>query len=375
MTCKVRFVRSVEAFTALKQIWNELLSQSPVDNYFLRWEWLWNWWQVFANDNDKLTILILESDGKIIGIAPLYTGTRLLGGIFPVRRLMFLGTQPNGEGDIGSEYMDIIYKDGHEKLVVSTTLSAIENNELCDEIYFERIDTSSRTFGLLKAEASRRNYKLFLFNTVVAPYIQLPSNWEDYLNSLSSSMRYKIRKERRKMVSRGDILFKKIDINDDIDEAFSELIKLHQMRWQNKGEDGAFSRNKFKLFHQRMIRELIENNQLELILLLEGRTYKAAIYNISYKNKIYFYQSGIDTENSKITYGYLLHSYCIESAINSGLDEYDFLLKGTDDSYKDKLAKECREISDIYIPRKWVIYFSVKLKGVARSVYRRLKMR
>lgn len=366
-------IKSNDDFGKLERVWNELLSQSPANNYFLTWEWLWNWWQVFARTDDELSIFVLEKGDKVAAIAPFYVRKKLLRGIYPVRRMMFLGTQEEDDGDVGSDYMDIICGEGEERGCIGNIFEFISKRNLCDEIYLSKINSASGTFDLLQKESDKHNFLKIIVNDFVSPYIKLPSKWDDYINSLSASMRHKIRKERRKLQKSGNVVIKKVDDKSDLIKGFDELVRLHRKRWEAKGMRGAFSNEKFISFHKRLIPSMMDKKQLELVFLSEDNGNKAVLYNIIYNNKIYFYQSGREINENKTAYGYLLHSYCIEDAIRQGLGEYDFLPKGGADDYKDRFSTSSRRLSDIYMARHPALKQFMRVRESSRKVYHVMK--
>src|SRR3989304_6458645 len=163
-------------------------------------------------------------------------------------------------------------------------------------------------------------------------------------------MRYKIRNERRKLEkSTGNIAIRSTSDEIELSSDFQEFIRLHQTRWLSRNMGGAFLSAKFTLFHKKVVRSLMKSGYLDLVFLSVGGKIKAAMYNIIYNNKVYFYLSGLDTNNGKGAFGLVLHSYCIEDAIQQGMNEYDFMLKGTMDDYKDRWTREARTISDLYM--------------------------
>jgi CelD/BcsL family acetyltransferase involved in cellulose biosynthesis len=370
---KFRLIKTNEEFRQLEPIWNDLLSLSPADNYFLTWEWLWNWWQVFSETSDELRILVIENGNAIIGIAPFYVRKRFLGGIYPVRRMMFIGTQEHGEGDVGSDYMNVIYREGNAKSVVHAVLMAITEHDLSDEIYLSKMDTASNTFDLFQQKARKAGYLSLIADEFVSPYIELPATWDDYLATLNSSMRYKIRNERRKLQKSGNMVTNRVKNGDDLERWLKELSDLHKNRWEAKGTEGAFSHPKFTAFHKNIMPSMLRDGRLELVMLSENGSTKAVLYNIAYNGKIYFYQSGIDTVEGKAAYGYVLHSHCIEEAIKRGLREYDFLPMGQSDDYKLRFAKDRRLVSDLYMARSWPAKQFTKARESARSIYHSIK--
>jgi CelD/BcsL family acetyltransferase involved in cellulose biosynthesis len=371
----VRTIRSTEGFTALEKTWNDLLSRSPSDNYFMTWEWLWNWWQVYAAPGDKLTILLIEEGDETIGIAPFYVRKRLLGGIYPVRRMMFLGTQESGDGDVCSDYLDIIYRDGEEGKIAGLLFKAIAEKDVCDEIYLSKMDTASKTVALIRGEAGKLKSLTTIAGEFVSPYIKLPSTWDEYLNGLTPSMRHKIKKERKKAQQRGEVAVSKAQNAGDLARSFKELTRLHTLRWGARGIEGAFGHRRFSRFHREIMPTMLKNGHLDLAVLSDGGEMRAVLYNIVYGNKVYFYQSGVDTADRKAAFGYVAHSYCIEDAIAKGMKEYDFLPKGRTDDYKDRFCNATRNVADIYVARHWLVKFLAKAKETARFLYRRMKPR
>src|SRR3990170_283619 len=370
-----QLISITEDFILLKEKWNLLLSVSSADNFFLRWEWLGNWWEVFRTSNMELCILLIEKEnGEVVGIAPFYLKRRLLGGIYPLKRLMFLGTQTEGPGSIGSEYMNIICREGEEESIAQYLFDQIVSHNFCDEIYLSKMDTSSIAFNLFKKLAARERFLSMVFNESKSPYISLPSAWEEYLNGLSSSMRYKIRNERRKLEkSTGNVVIRNTCDEIKLSSDFQEFMRLHQTRWLSRNMGGAFSSVKFTLFHKKVVSSLMKSGYLDLIFLSVDGKNKAAMYNIIYNNKVYFYLSGLDTNGGKGSFGLLLHGYCIEEAIKRGMDEYDFMLKGKLDAYKDQWTKEHRILADLYIAHTGAAKHYMRTLEYARLCYRRFK--
>ena len=290
----------------MEKLWNDLLSSSPADNYFLRWEWLWNWWQVFARNDDELKIIKVENGDEIIAIAPFYVRKKLLYGVFPVRRMMFLGTQEEGEGDVCSDYLNIIFKEGEEKHVVDMVFEFIAKDNLCDEMYFPRVDSSSSTFQFVWNKSLDDGFLGRISNEYESPYINLPATWDDYLNGLSGAMRWKIRRQRKKLQTlTGGTLFR-VKTHDELTMGFDELIRLHQASWESRGFPGSFSNKQFTQFHQRVMRHMLDKGHLELVLLYADNEPKAALYNIIYNNVTYCYQSGTNRDGKNIAFGYLV---------------------------------------------------------------------
>ena len=84
---KIQRISVPEEFYLLQDKWNALLNESPENNFFLRWEWLWAWWKAYEDKNDELCILLIFRGDDLIGIAPFYIVHKSWRNLFSYRRL------------------------------------------------------------------------------------------------------------------------------------------------------------------------------------------------------------------------------------------------------------------------------------------------
>lgn len=370
---ELKVITKNEEFTGLERSWGALLERSSANSIFLSWDWLWNWWHIYAQDRDELRVLVWQQDGEVIGIAPFYIRKKRFAKVLPIRQLRFLGTQEEGEGDVGSDYMDLICIAGREDEFVSAVWSSIAAQNLCDEMRFDRMDMAARSVPLLQRAALEAACALYPCEEFRSPYIKLPSTWDEYLKSLSSSLRYKIRNERRQLQNAEQEPFRIASNEQEAKQALDDLIHLHQKRWTGRGHTGSFSNSQFERFHRQLAPALLGKGRLQLATLNEKDETRAVLYNFFFANKIFFYQSGIDTAPGAPAYGYLLHSYCIEQAIDTGMSEYDFLPKGGSDDYKDRFANDSRTVSGVHIVRSRLLRLAMMAREGARRLYYILK--
>src|SRR5712671_1363998 len=102
----VAVIRDGESFGALRAEWTDVLRHSAANNPFLSWEWLHAWWTHLRGSRTLELVTVRDEDDRLIGIAPLCASR----GRLPwLRRLEFLGT-----GWAGSDYLDLIVRDGYE---------------------------------------------------------------------------------------------------------------------------------------------------------------------------------------------------------------------------------------------------------------------
>jgi CelD/BcsL family acetyltransferase involved in cellulose biosynthesis len=367
----LRILQSNAEFSQLHEVWVKLLHNSPTDNFFLTWEWCWTWWQYYATTADSLFIVVMEQQGEVTGIAPCYVRKKRLSGFLSVRRLMLLGTQDRGSGDVCSDYMDFIYLKNNETTFLQSLLTMIVKNNACDELQLLRMNTSSPSWEVMHKLSTDLNFLILPSDKYDSPYVKLPATWDDYLNSLSPAMRYKIRRERRKLEKCDTVTITTGAVPEsEVNDKFQTLIALHQKRWNSRERSGSFANELFATFHKKVIIQLSKNGWLNLPALSVKNQPKAIFYNFIYKNKFYFYQSGVETAKGLPAYGYLLHSYCIEEAIKQGFSEYDFLPKGGNDGYKDHFANSIRVVASVYMVRGGLLKMYYRLYNLIRISYR-----
>ena len=369
----IKRIRTPEEFYLLQEKWNFLLSESPANSFFLRWEWLGAWWKAYQDKDYELCILLAFRGNELIGIAPFYLIYKSWKNIFPIRRLLFLGTK---EGNLISEFMDIIHRDGEEEAVTHEIFKFIVSEDLCDDLALHNICTLSKTISVLQQIAKERKFLYIVNGMYESPYINLPANYNDFLSRCSKKLRYNIKNNQKMIVKYDNIVFRKTNNLLELESDFAELIRLHEQRWESRQLAGAFAGERFFSFQKMVMQDMLRNGHLELRFLSVSGKNIAAVYNINYKGKIYFFQAGLDLSFDKdLSPGLLLHSYCIEEAIKDGLKEYDFLLMGNDimDSYKKRWTKDYRHECDIYMARPGAIKLMMSVRNKTKKFYHALK--
>lgn len=362
MQINIKKIVTSEDFSRLRESWNALLAYSPVDSFFLRWEWLWFWWNAYRTDKCELCILIISRGEDIIGIAPFYLTEISWKSLYTIRRLMFLGTKSK---NIISEYMDIICRSGMEEVVFREIFSFIEKENLCDDICLHKVDASSISLHFFKRLCAEYKYQCIINNMGISPYVRLPENHDLFMDSLSGTMRHNIKTSKKRLYKYDNIVFRKTSGVSEFEADFKELVRLHQWRWQSRNLTGSFS-GYFYSFQETVLKEMLLNGNLELVFLSVSGKNIAVLYNIKYKKKIYYYQGGLDVSfDKRLSPGLLLHSYCIEKAIRDKINEYDFLYMGQLDGYKKRWTDQYRKLCDISVTRSGILKIAKDIKTKA----------
>jgi CelD/BcsL family acetyltransferase involved in cellulose biosynthesis len=340
----------------LRPAWSDLLARSASDEPTLTPTWLLTWWQVFGPlDGRQLRIACFYRDGTLIGLAPLLLRRQWYPPAIPFKRLEPLGSGEGERDEICSDYLNVIAARGEEERVAERFAEALASDELgaWDELVLPAMNGESPMPGLLVSSLNRRGISAEAVTTNVSFHIPLPASWPAYLEQLSSSGRYLVKRSLRDFEAwaRGEAKLEIVDDRRRLGEGQRVLRALHGERWSAEGRDGVFSSALFSAFHEAVMPALLDQGALELLWLSVRGEPIAALYNIIYRGKTYFYQCGRKMDLPKaVRPGIVMQAEGIRRAIALGRHEYDFLA-GTQ-QYKKQLGLAERPIVEVRAARQ-----------------------
>lgn len=326
----VDLLTDIRHLEALRAEWEALLRRSPMDEPMLSPCWLLGWWKVFGEGSRRTPrVLSVREDGALVGLVPLLGRIHWYRPGIPYRRLEMLGSGEDEADEICSEYLGPISAAGYEDAVFAALGRALAGGVVgsWDEVLFPAMDGGSPFPERLAAGLRAAGLHTDVEPAGMAPYVPLPASWEAYLSALPSTRRYLVRRSLRDYATwAGDGARVRVASNlAELREGWAILLALHSERWSESG-GGAFRSPRFKGFHEAVMPELLAQGALELLWLEVGSQPVAIAYNLVWRGKVYFYQSGRLTDLPRgIRPGIVLHAHAIMRAIKAGRREYDFL--------------------------------------------------
>ena len=343
------------ALTELRHEWLALQQSSGMDEPMLSPTWLLNWWLIFGGlDGRRLRVVLFHRNERLVGLAPLLLRQVWHRGLIPFRRLEPLGTGEAESDAICPDYLNVLAERGTESTVASALVEVLAHGALgaWDELVIPKMDGEGTMPSLLADAFTSAGYSAQVGETDAAPYIPLPPTWEAYLQALSPSRRYYINRSLRDFEkwAGGPAEVRCAASQTDLEEGRRILVRLHQQRWTEADRAGVFSSSRFTGFHQAVQADLLQTGNLELIWLCAHGEPVAAVYNIIWNGKVYFYQSGrkMDLPES-VRPGVVLHAHAIRRAIELSRREYDFLAGAA--RYKSQLALASRPLVELRATR------------------------
>jgi len=357
-----RVISDLKQFESLSATWDSLLSECQDDNsMFLSYEWLWTWWRYFG-DGKKLNILLIEKREQVIGIVPLMKVEYRVGLV----KFHFLET-------IGSTNCNYIWltKPESRQEVMTAVLAYLEEELTKNKLTLRLtlVPGDSKFRGLLHANAPVICKELVVQDriTTSAPYITLPTTFDEYFRSLSQKMRKKLRRASRSLEKSHIIEYKQLNA-DSIEEGLNTFFDLHQRRWQAANIRGMFSIPEMEEFYREIARRFLRKNWLHFSCLTVDNEMASAEYGFVYNGKLYELTAARNIRYAEYSTGHLHALYLVKDAISNSLREID-LLKG-EEPYKFYWTKSTRKYAEIIVTKRgYVPSLRIKLIRIFLRLY------
>jgi CelD/BcsL family acetyltransferase involved in cellulose biosynthesis len=324
-------------FARLAGEWDELLDQSAQRVYFLRCGWNRLWWQTFRPPGATLFIItVRDSGGRLAGLAPLYLRERRTAGIPHVRELMFIGT---GVYVQTGEFLDLIARRGDERRVAEAVAGLLKQSSVWDRLCLNEVPASSIVLPHLCAALGDG---VSLHPSSRAHYLGTASDWQSVLANLSRSTRKNLLYETRRLFKSHTCQFRRVATVGELERAMDALVRLHQARWNARGEPGSFTIPGFECFLRDAARMSFSDDRLRMWTFEVDGDVAAALIGFYDNGTVHYFQAGFDPALARLSIGRVMIGMCISDCVaDDGVREFDFM--GGDNAYKDTWTQSCRE--------------------------------
>ena len=379
-------VNDIDTFQSLKNPWNELIRQSPDNDIFLTWEWLYYWWKYYGDDK-KLRILIIKEGSKLLGIAP-FMQLKYQYGPLSVDVLENICS-------INCDRSGIVFISNNQK-VVATLLKYLDRLIEKEKIIIRLSQVPQNSvFSTTLSELSRDfTQSLILTKRVIStcPYILLPETWDIYKNQYCpSKKRLKTLQYRLRSLQKDHAVeLKEFDGDDDVlNTQLHVLYELHKQRWLTQTGKSKFTEKRTRDFYFEISKILHQNGWLSLSSLNVDGKPASIIWGFKYNNIWMDMTPVFDPEYSRFSVGQLQIMKMIESMIEAGFTKFDFLKGGSE--YKQRWAQNSEDNLQFIITKNgflskykpMLLYIIIKLQNIKERsfiqnvglLYRRLRYR
>ena len=323
---QVDIIESYGVFTALEENWNEIYNKDSEAQLFLSWLWLS---QVFKTNPHRWVVLAVKpdhADADYIGFFPLWMKTVWSKSQRQFRNEIHLsGSHPWGGGT------GFVCHPDWEKPVLTSFAGQLK------DMYWSRISlkylcASDRRTGFFldhfPTSTFRTSYHKRMNNNgttdiLICPYVELPDDYEAYLQKqLSSNTRKNIRRHMRRFESSEDLHITTVSA-DTLKRDLDILVELWTRKWiKSKGDKTKSMARKYR----EILQQGFESGMLYMLILWSGDTPLGARASFIdwQKSSLHCFVSARDESEPLPLIGWVLHAHNIRWAIDNGIKIYDF---------------------------------------------------
>lgn len=328
MKLSTQLLTTKKEWENLNDEWRTLLSHSVTNHFFQTPTFAQTWWETLGVG--ELHIVTIRKGTELVGMMPCCI-TEEKG----KKQLCFVGCV-----DV-SDYLDFIVHKEYEEQVyaaIEAHITELKNSKKIDSFYFCSIPDDSPTRTYLKNKLGFKQKK-----QDVCPQIELPSSWEEYLDSLERKQRHEIRRKWRKLENEYSHSFRRADKKQGIEQLTNDFTMLHKLSSTDKND---FWTEHHLAFFRKLLVKSVEEKTLELFFLDINDEPVATMLAFNYNQRFYLYNSGFNPQEYKeVSTGNTLLAYTIKYAIENNFKIYDFL-RG-DEEYKFRFGAVSKPVWDL----------------------------
>lgn len=339
----VELVTRRDELAGLAARWDELAQNDPRDAFFRTFGWYRAWMEHIRPDAEPFVIVVRDAAGRIVGLAPL---CRL---VYRDLGLRLPAIAWAGREVVSGDFLDFISESAARAHVIPAILNFLwEGRAQWNLLVMGELIEGGDSDCAFQNWSARNRISLRRQEERLCPYIALPDSFDGYLNTLSSTTRYHIRRRTRDLEKKGA----RIEVFTDpgeIVKGLDALIRLHLARWQKDNLPGTMGRPGFAAFLRDVCTNSPAGSECKLYMLSYEGLPAAALLTFYCGRSALYYQAGWDPDSplSSLSPGVVLMARSIHDAIDSGLQYYEFL-RG-DEAYKSRWTKTFRKTSTLLL--------------------------
>ena len=329
----MRIVFSEDARDFQRRNWSRLVHEDPAGTFFHQPSYLKLYWEEFGESTDDLVLVFGEDDGDQVGAV----GLERIGDT-----LRFLG------GVEITDYMGPVVRPGAKTAFVSALWPALLEREdwasadlwgiPADSGWYELLGDAATTAGLSVEEAADHDG--------VAPFLELPPTWDEYLGSLPSKLRHEIKRKAKKLEADAGPFRIVTAGTQDLVPLLDRFVELHR---SSEGPKGIFMVPGMEIFFRRLGEAFLSSGAFRLHFIEVAGQLAAGTIGFRWGDRSYLYNSAFDRSWGALAPGMVLVGEDIRLAIEDGATGFD-MLKG-DYPYKYRFGATPRAVRRMLVQR------------------------
>lgn len=346
---------SENVFDELASEWRQLVDRCAQPSPFLSAEWFKLWWRFFGEKKQLSVWSVRDTEQTLLAIVPFYKQGE---------SYQFLGNLEL------SDYADLIV-DGERPTEVSAALQDFFSQRLSwQNLQLLSVSAGSPTISFLADQSSEHSWSFTSETQTVCPVIQLPNDWDSYLELIGKKQRHEVKRKWRNLASEHECQIFCFESEDKISVAGLPAEPTELLSYQSTTELAGSQptiANAFSLFHDlhqnsstekntfwtpaiteffpALLKSFADQGWLRLFFLtVDGKPVATSLAFLSHQT-FFLYNAGYDLTYQPLSVGQVLTSATIQYATQLKLKRYDFL-RG-DEIYKFRLGGVGEEIKNV----------------------------
>ena len=320
---KIERVTTDEGFAQLADAWNRLHQVQQQASVFMSFDVAYSWWMSFKvmQQDVSLCLLVLRDDsGTIRCIFPLYKRLKKRLWMHYILASLLV-TNKDGKN------LDVLCEPGYETACADAFFAHAQDTKDTPIYVFLFVLPQSFIHTYL-AKGSKRT-ALHIQERAGGYYeVALKDSWEDVLNRLRPRMRTHVRKALRAFEAKKYQYVPATDTKTFV-AAVSSLVELHQSRWQDEGQEGAFGG--LGIYRRSFIEKLYgqKSDALQIYSLYDGAEPIGHQLYYHEDGRVYLMQEGYATTYREDDPGTMLRALVFQDLLSRGGYTYDFMTGDT----------------------------------------------
>lgn len=314
--------------------WNDLVRIDPAGTIFHTPDFLKLYWEEFGEGPEHLLLAFGEEDGgrQVTAVAFELIGDKLrfLGGTEVTDYMGPVGEPEAREGFAKELWALMVDRDDwHE-----ADLRGLPE----DSGWLSALREAASGHGLAVEETDDQNG--------VAPVLDLPPTWDEYLAQIPSKLRHEIRRKAKKLEAETGPFRVETATDETLLPLLDRFVELHRM---SEGPKGVFMVPGMEIFFRRLGQTFCERGIFRLTFIRVRDEPAAGTIGFSFEGTYSLYNSAFDRKWQHLAPGMVLVAEDIRQAIEEGCSDFD-LLKG-DYAYKYRFGARKRLVKRLAVSR------------------------
>jgi CelD/BcsL family acetyltransferase involved in cellulose biosynthesis len=200
--------------------------------------------------------------------------------------------------------------------------------------------------GAARSQLELAGYRVVQVDGPFSPCVALPPSWEQFISSVSGSLRQQVRRRHRGLEREGSVSFRIQTGGDGLERDLENFLALEAAGWKNANGTAILSDRATERLYRDFARAAADAGVLRLNMLELDGTLIAASFDCVFGGVANLLKTAFSEPHGRLSPGLVLLAEVLRGCIEEAIGAYDFL--GDDDQYKMRWASEVRPRSQLF---------------------------